>query len=179
MPAKRLPPTPPGEVLLEEFLAPLEISQYQLAKEISVPRRRINEIIQGKRAVTADTAIRLARYFGMSDRFWLNLQTRYDIEVTRDRLGARLEQEVRTRPRYFPPALAFRGRSMLVQLPDGRTARITRNWFPRATRSQREEVAKAIFAYWQAQGKAEAFLDYSRRRLEEEKHKKASRKRRR
>jgi addiction module HigA family antidote len=179
VPAERLPPTPPGEVLLEDFLTPLKISQYKLAKEISVPRRRINEIVQGKRAVTADTAIRLARYFGVSDRFWLNLQTRYDIEVTRDRLGDRLEQEVRGRPRYYPPALACRGRSMLVQLPDGRIARITRSWYRRATKSEREEVFEAIFAYWQAQGKHEAFLDYLEGRLAEEKQKKASRKRRR
>ena len=95
MAKKKLAPTLPGEILMEEFLVPLNISQYQLAKEISVPRRRINEIIQGKRAVTADTAVRLARYFGVSERFWLNLQARYDIEVTKDRVGHRLEREVR------------------------------------------------------------------------------------
>src|SRR5882672_6978750 len=105
MSGKRLSPTPPGEILREDFLEPLKISQYQLAKGISVPRRRINEIIQGKRAVTADTAVRLARYFGMSERFWLNLQTRYDIEVAKDRLGRRLEEEVQAKPRYFPPAV--------------------------------------------------------------------------
>ena len=88
---------------MDEFLEPLKISQYQLAKAISVPRRRINEIIQGMRAVTADTSIRLARYFGISERFWLNLQTRYDIEVTKDRLGNRLEREVQVkRPRKRP-----------------------------------------------------------------------------
>jgi addiction module HigA family antidote len=103
MSRERLRPTPPGEVLLEEFLMPLGISQYQLAKDISVPRRRINEIIQGKRAVTADTAIRLARHFGLSERFWLNLQTRHDIEVAKDRLGSRLETEVRARPASSPP----------------------------------------------------------------------------
>ncbi len=94
MAARKLAPVHPGEVLQEEFLKPLGISQYRLAKDISVPPRRINEIVQGKRAITADTALRLARYFGTSDRFWLNLQTRYDLEVERDRLGARLEREV-------------------------------------------------------------------------------------
>ena len=94
MPAKILEPVHPGEVLLEEFLVPLELSQYRLSKDISVPPRRINEIVHGKRAVTADTALRLARYFGTSERFWLNLQTGYDLDVERDRLGDRLEQEV-------------------------------------------------------------------------------------
>ena len=84
----------PGEVLHEEFLKPLGISQYRLARDINVPPRRINEIIHGKRAISADTALRLARYFGTSDRFWLNLQARYDLEVERDRLGPRLEREV-------------------------------------------------------------------------------------
>ncbi|MEE8596154.1 MAG: HigA family addiction module antitoxin [Gemmatimonadota bacterium] len=87
-------PTHPGEILLEEYLKPLEVSQYRLAKSISVPPRRINEIVHGKRAITADTALRLARFFGSSERFWLNLQVRYDIEVERDRLGDRLEREV-------------------------------------------------------------------------------------
>jgi addiction module HigA family antidote len=94
MPAKTLEPVHPGEVLLEEFLVPLELSQYRLSKDISVPPRRINEIVHGKRAVTADTSLRLARYFGTSERFWLNLQTGYDLDVERDRLGDRLEQEV-------------------------------------------------------------------------------------
>lgn len=94
MATKKLAPVHPGEILLEEFLQPLEISQYWLAKDISVPPRRINEIVHGKRAVTADTALRLSRYFGTSERFWLNLQTRFDLEVEKDRLGARLEQEV-------------------------------------------------------------------------------------
>jgi addiction module HigA family antidote len=89
-----LAPVHPGEVLLEEFLEPMEISQYRLAKDISVPPRRINEIVHGKRSVTADTALRLARYFGTSDRFWLNLQTSYDLDVERDKLGSRLEEEV-------------------------------------------------------------------------------------
>lgn len=90
----KLPPIHPGEVLLEDFLRPLGLSQYRLARDISVPPRRINEIVHGKRAVTADTALRLARFFGTTERFWLNLQARYDLEVERDRLGPRLEEEV-------------------------------------------------------------------------------------
>lgn len=84
-------PIHPGEVLLEEFLEPLDVTQHRLAVSIGVPPRRINEIVHGKRRITADTALRLARYFGTTDRFWLNLQTRYDLEVERDRLGAALE----------------------------------------------------------------------------------------
>jgi antitoxin HigA-1 len=91
---QRLPPIHPGEILLEEFLEPMGISQYRLAKDISVPPRRINEIVLGKRAITPDTALRLSRYFGLSERFWLNLQTRYDIEVEKDRLQNRLDREV-------------------------------------------------------------------------------------
>lgn len=94
MARKRLAPVHPGEVLLEEFLTPLGLTQYRLAKDLSVPARRINEIVHGTRAVSADTALRLARYFGTSDRFWLNLQAAYDLDVERDRLGRRLEQEV-------------------------------------------------------------------------------------
>ncbi len=94
MAARKLSPVHPGEVLLEEFLEPMEISQYRLAKDISVPPRRINEIVHGKRGVSADTALRLSRYFGTSERFWLNLQTGFDLEVERDRLGDRLEAEV-------------------------------------------------------------------------------------
>lgn len=90
----KLPPMHPGEVLFEEFLKPMAISQYRLAKDISVPPRRINETVHGNRSVTADTALRLARYFGNSERFWLNLQAGYDLEVERDRLGDRLESEV-------------------------------------------------------------------------------------
>jgi addiction module HigA family antidote len=75
------PPVHPGEILLEEFLKPLGVSQYRLAKDVSVPPRRINEIVRGSRAITADTALRLARFFGTSERFWLNLQTRYDLEI--------------------------------------------------------------------------------------------------
>ena len=89
-----LTPVHPGEVLLEEFLEPMGLSQYRLAKDISVPPRRINEIVHGKRSITADTALRLSRYFGTSERFWLNLQTGYDLDIERDRLGDRLEAEV-------------------------------------------------------------------------------------
>jgi len=96
MPAKKLPPVHPGDILLLEFLEPLGVSQYRLAKEISVPPRRINEIVKGARSITANTALRLARYFATSDRFWLNLQSHYDLEVERDRLGASLEKEVHT-----------------------------------------------------------------------------------
>jgi addiction module HigA family antidote len=91
----KFPPVHPGEILLEDFLKPLGISQYRLAHDIGVPPRRINEIVHGKRAISADTALRLARYFGLSDRYWLNLQTRYDLEIEKDRLAERLEKEVR------------------------------------------------------------------------------------
>ena len=84
-------PVHPGEILLEEFLTPLAVSQYQLAKEIGVPARRINEIVHGQRRISADTALRLARFFGTSERFWINLQARYDLEVEKDRLGDALE----------------------------------------------------------------------------------------
>lgn len=94
MTTKKLTPIHPGEILLEEFLEPLGVSQYRIAKDIGVPPRRINEIVHGNRAISADTALRLARYFGTSERFWLNLQTRYELEVERDRLGDRLDREV-------------------------------------------------------------------------------------
>ena len=87
-------PVHPGEILMEEFLKPLGLSQYRLAQGISVSPRRINEIVHGKRAVTADTALRLARFFGTTDGFWLNLQTRFDLESERDRLGDVLEAQV-------------------------------------------------------------------------------------
>ena len=93
--ARKLPPIHPGEVLLADFLEPLALSQYRLAHDISVPPRRINEIVHGTRAITADTALRLARYFGTTDRFWLNLQARFDLETRRDALGPRLAREVR------------------------------------------------------------------------------------
>jgi len=92
--ASRLPPIHPGEILLEEYLRPMGLSQYRLAKSLSVPARRINEIVHGKRSITADTGLRLARFFGTSERFWLNLQTRYDLEREKDRLGDRLRDEV-------------------------------------------------------------------------------------
>lgn len=94
MPSRKIAPIHPGELLLEEFLEPLGLSQYRLAKDMSVSPRRINEIVHGTRSITADTALRLARYFGTSERFWLNLQTRYDLELEKDRLGDRLETEV-------------------------------------------------------------------------------------
>jgi addiction module HigA family antidote len=92
--AKKLAPVHPGEILLEDFLKPAGLSQYRLAKGLSVPPRRINEIVLRKRAVSADTALRLARFFGTSDRFWLNLQAAYDLDVQRDRLAGRLIREV-------------------------------------------------------------------------------------
>ncbi|MGH3275316.1 MAG: HigA family addiction module antitoxin [Streptosporangiaceae bacterium] len=80
-------PVHPGEILLEEFLGPLAVSQYLLAREIRVPARRINEIVHGQRRISADTALRLARFFGTSERFWINLQSRYDLEIEKDRIG--------------------------------------------------------------------------------------------
>jgi addiction module HigA family antidote len=94
MSVKRLAPVHPGEILLKDFLEPLGLTQYRLAKSLTVPPRRVNEIVHGKRAVTADTALRLARFFGTSERFWLNLQTGYDLEIERDRLGDRLRKDV-------------------------------------------------------------------------------------
>ena len=92
---KKLHPVHPGEVLLEEFLKPMGISQNKLAISIGVPPRRINEIVLEKRKITADTALRLARFFGTSAEFWLGLQSQYDLDVIGDKLGGRLEQEVR------------------------------------------------------------------------------------
>ena len=94
MSKRELGPIHPGEVLLEEYLKPMGISQYRLAKEINVDPRRINAIVNGERAITADTALRLSRYFGTSERFWLNLQAHYDLEVQKDELGDRLKREV-------------------------------------------------------------------------------------
>ena len=102
-----LAPVHPGEVLAEEFLNPLGLTQYRLAKDTSVPARRINEIVKGKRAISADTALRLAKYFGTSDLFWLNLQARYDLEVQRDRLGKRLETEVHVFERAAAPRFSL------------------------------------------------------------------------
>jgi len=95
--SEKLNPVHPGEVLLEEFLKPMSLSQNRLAIDIGVDARRINEIVLGVRSVTADTALRLARYFGVSPQFWLGLQTEYDLDVASDRLGKRLEREVRPR----------------------------------------------------------------------------------
>jgi addiction module HigA family antidote len=96
MRTNKMPPVHPGEILMEEFLTPMSISQYRLSRDISVPPRRINEIVHGTRRVTADTALRLGRYFGVSPQFWLNLQAHFDLEQEQDRLGDRLEQEVQT-----------------------------------------------------------------------------------
>ena len=95
---RELPPIHPGEILLEEYLKPMGISQYRLAKDINVDPRWINEIVHGQRSITADTALRLSRYFGTSERFWLNLQSRYDLELQKMELGQRLEQEVKVLP---------------------------------------------------------------------------------
>ena len=95
MSVKTMEPIHPGEILSEEFLKPLNTSQYRLAKDIYVPARRINEIVHGKRSITANTALRLSRYFRLSERFWLNLQTRYDLEMEKDRLKGYLEEEVK------------------------------------------------------------------------------------
>ena len=90
MEEKTMQPIHPGEVLMKEFLGPMGITQYRLAKDINVPARRINEIVHGKRSISPDTALRLSRYFGMSERFWMNLQARYDLEMEKDRLEGRL-----------------------------------------------------------------------------------------
>ena len=100
--ARKLPPIHPGEILAQEFLAALGISQYRLAKGIGVPPRRINEIVHGTRSLTADTALRLARFFGTSAELWVNLQTHFDLEVLRDRYGRRLERQVEV----YPPKVA-------------------------------------------------------------------------
>jgi len=94
MAVKKMVPVHPGEILMEEFLKPMGITQYRLSKDIGVVPRRINEIVHGKRAISPDTALRLARFFGMTETFWSNLQAHYDLEVERDRLGDRLEKEV-------------------------------------------------------------------------------------
>jgi len=96
MTMKKLDPIHPGEILMEEFLKPMEISQYRLAKDIHVPARRINEIVHGNRAISPNTALRLSKYFGLSERFWLNLQARYDLELEKDRIGPILENQIHT-----------------------------------------------------------------------------------
>jgi addiction module HigA family antidote len=95
MTKRELPPIHPGEILLEEFLKPMGLTQYRLAKDTSVDPRRINEIVHGSRAISADTALRLGRYFGTTPQFWLNLQAHYDLEVQEQALGNRLEEEVK------------------------------------------------------------------------------------
>jgi addiction module HigA family antidote len=95
MAPRKLTPIHPGEILLEEFITPLGVSQSQVARSIGVPPRRVNEIVLGKRAITADTALRLARCFGTSPQFWTNLQAQYDLATEQDRLGNRLDREVR------------------------------------------------------------------------------------
>ena len=96
MKKREMAPIHPGTILQEEFLEPMGISQYRLAKDTSVPPRRINEIIHGKRSITADTALRLGKFFNMTPQFWMNLQTRYDLEVAEDNLADRLDKEVHT-----------------------------------------------------------------------------------
>lgn len=91
---KKIPPTHPGEILEEEFLIPLDISKYRLAKDIHVPPQRIGDIVNGKRAITADTALRLARYFNMSKEFWMGIQTQYDLEIAEDKLAHKIAKEV-------------------------------------------------------------------------------------
>ena len=98
MSKRDFPPIHPGEILLTEFLEPLGVSQYRLAKDIGVTARRVNEIVHGRRAISADTALRLARYFGTTAQFWLNLQTSYELKVAERELGAKIEREVQTRP---------------------------------------------------------------------------------
>ena len=95
MNGRDFPPVHPGEILLEEFLKPMGISQYRLAESIRVPARRINEIVLEKRGITADTALRLSRFFGNSAQFWMNLQTRYELELARDLSASSIDQEVR------------------------------------------------------------------------------------
>ncbi len=92
---EKIPPVHPGEILLEDFLKPMEITPYRLAKELNVPKTRISAIIKGKRSITADTALRLARFFGTTAKLWLNLQVSYDLDTQKDRLGGKIEQEVK------------------------------------------------------------------------------------
>ena len=98
MTKRDFPPIHPGEILFEDFLKPLQINQYHLARSIGVPPRRINEIVHGKRGITADTALRLGRFFRMEAQFWMNLQTRYELETTLEALADRLDQEVQMHP---------------------------------------------------------------------------------
>ena len=98
MPSRKLPPVHPGEILLEEFMKPLGISQNRLARDLHVPPRRINEIVHGLRSISADTALRLTRHFGTTAEFWINLQARYDLEVAKDALADRIKKEVQVNP---------------------------------------------------------------------------------
>ena len=100
---EKIPPVHPGEILMEEFLRPMGLSQNRLANDLGVPPRRINEVVLGKRRITADTALRLARYFGMSPQFWLGLQMDYDLDVEEDQLSKRLE-EVKVYAKTHEPA---------------------------------------------------------------------------
>lgn len=93
----KIPAVHPGEILMEEFLKPMRISQNHLALNIKVPARRINEIVLGKRSLSIDTALRLARYFGNSPEFWLNLQMHFDLEIQKEKLGSILEEEIKVR----------------------------------------------------------------------------------
>ena len=93
---KKMAPIHPGEILLEEFLIPFEISQYRIAKDVNVPARRINEIVHGKRSITADTALRLGKYFGNSAQFWMNLQSHYDLELQNDAIGNELKTSIKS-----------------------------------------------------------------------------------
>jgi antitoxin HigA-1 len=102
----RLPPIHPGEVLWEDFMKPLKLTQYRVAKDIGVPQLRISQIIHGKRSITADTAMRLARYFGTSAEVWIRLQARYDLEVAQMELSERIEREVKVLPDWSRPAFA-------------------------------------------------------------------------
>lgn len=101
MQTKKMRPVHPGEILFEEFLKPMNLSQNKLANEVGVPARRINEIVLGKRGISADTALRLGRYFGNSPQFWLGLQMDYDLEVEEERLSKRLQREVHVRSRDY------------------------------------------------------------------------------
>lgn len=99
---KKLPPISPGEILLEEFLQPMGISQNQLARDINVPPNRVSQIIRGKREISADTALRLGRYFGMEPEFWLNLQARFNMKIAREKTGKIIEKEVKVYHRSHP-----------------------------------------------------------------------------
>ena len=118
--SQSLAPVHPGEILREEFMEPLNITQYRLAKETNVPPRRINEIVQGRRAITADTALRLGKFFGTSEMFWLNLQARYDLDVQKETLGSRLAS---VRPlaqmRPAPPRASRAARALVTSSKSG------------------------------------------------------------